>query len=370
MSDPTEDTAAAAMPAPTFKRKKRPAQARSVDPKPLADSALQDADDDHRDSTSETLDELLALRRLKRSTAGLELDRLNSGERRKRAKAAPSAAAGEQGAEGYVLREDGTVEGTQGGLRGGSGGAAAAGQDRLRDDAESHDARQRKIIKTDNFTGQTNTVDVDKHMLAYIDAELAKRRDPSSASGSSGAAAAASNKPLDPRDELYAVADKYKFADIAALEEGKKARDEDEGNVTLSASMLMGIPEVDLGIDTKLANIEATEKAKRQLSDAKAAARAARLAHDEADEMAADRFYRHRRPLESDTDALERARAAAAAAADPALADPDYALRKARPGAGGGGRRELATDDMAMARFKKRQQGTFGGGGGGGGGKR
>lgn len=200
MSDPTEDTAAAAMPAPTFKRKKRPAQARSVDPKPLADSALQDADDDHRDSTrcvlasslesarltwadspsceprSETLDELLALRRLKRSTAGLELDRLNSGERRKRAKAAPSAAAGEQGAEGYVLREDGTVEGTQGGLRGGSGGAAAAGQDRLRDDAESHDARQRKIIKTDNFTGQTNTVDVDKHMCALLSRSSKLRR--------------------------------------------------------------------------------------------------------------------------------------------------------------------------------------------------
>jgi len=149
----------------------------------------------------------------------------------------------------------------------------------------------------------------------------------------------------------------------------------------------------------KLANIEATEKAKRQLSDAKAAAYAARLAHDEADEMAADRcaflslspsppsllsrpisphraheadscsprllaaVYRHRRPLESDTDALERARAAALAAADPALADPDYALRKAklnggRGGAGGGGgRKELATDEMAMARFRKREGG-------------
>ncbi|GAA5905332.1 hypothetical protein JCM8208_003819 [Rhodotorula glutinis] len=354
MSDPADDPAAATAPPPTFKRKKRPAQSRIVDATPLINSNEDDQDNDHRDSTSETLDELLALRRLKRSTAGLELDRLNSGERRKRAK--PTAAPGEGGAAdgGTVLREDGTVEGTQGGLRSGAGGAA--GQDRLRDDAESHDTRQRKIIKTDNFTGQTNTVDVDKHMLAYIDAELAKRRDPSSASG---ADAGAAKKALEPRDELYAVADKYKFADIAAAEQGKKDRDEDEGNVTLSASMLMGIPEVDLGIDRKLANIEATEKAKRQLSDAKAAARAARLAHDEADEMAADRFYRHRRPLESDTDALERARAAALAAADPALADPDYALRKAKPngGGGGGGRRELATDEMAMARFRKREGG-------------
>ncbi|GAA5849431.1 hypothetical protein JCM9279_000901 [Rhodotorula babjevae] len=356
MSDLEQAPAAATAPAPTFKRKRRPAQSRTLVSAPDIGSNQDDQDNDHRDSTSETLDELLAIRRLKRSTAGLELDRLNSGERRKRAKptAAPGEAAGADG--GTVLREDGTVEGTQGGLRSGAGGA---GQDRLRDDAESHDARQRKIIKTDNFTGQTNTVDVDKHMLAYIDAELAKRRDPSSASG---ADAGAAKKALDPRDELYAVADKYKFADIAAAEQGKKDRDEDEGNVTLSASMLMGIPEVDLGIDRKLANIEATEKAKRQLSDAKAAARAARLAHDEADEMAADRFYRHRRPLESDTDALERARAAALAAADPALADPDYALRKAKPnagrgGGGGGGRRELATDEMAMARFRKREGG-------------
>ncbi|GAA5939161.1 hypothetical protein JCM3775_003197 [Rhodotorula graminis] len=356
MSDPAQDPAAATAPPPTFKRKKRPAQSRTVDSTPLLGSNQDDQDNDHRDSTSETLDELLALRRLKRSTAGLELDRLNSGERRKRAKPTATPGDGAPADGGTVLREDGTVEGTQGGLRSGAGG------DRLRDDAESHDARQRKIIKTDNFTGQTNTVDVDKHMLAYIDAELAKRRDPSLASG---ADAGASKKALDPRDELYAVADKYKFADIAAAEQGKKDRDEDEGNVTLSASMLMGIPEVDLGIDTKLANIEATEKAKRQLSDAKAAARAARLAHDEADEMAADRFYRHRRPLESDTDALERARAAALAAADPALADPDYALRKAKPnggrggggGGGGGGRRELATDEMAMARFRKREGG-------------
>lgn len=45
------------------------------------------------------------------------------------------------------------------------------------------------------------------------------------------------------------MAEKYKFADIEEAEKGKKERDEEEGNVTLSASMLMGIPEVDLGIE-------------------------------------------------------------------------------------------------------------------------
>jgi hypothetical protein len=62
--------------------------------------------------------------------------------------------------------------------------------------------------------------------------------------------------------------------------------------------------------------------------------------------------YRHRRPLESDGDALGRARADAAKAADPANGDPDHHLRGKTYGQG---RRETATDEMAMARFKKRQ---------------
>lgn len=74
---------------------------------------------------SETLEELLALRRLKRSTAGLELDRLNSGERKKRPKPTPGADAAEGG---VVALSNGMLEGTNGGLR------AGAGADRIRDD--------------------------------------------------------------------------------------------------------------------------------------------------------------------------------------------------------------------------------------------
>ncbi|KAG0656041.1 hypothetical protein C6P46_000473 [Rhodotorula mucilaginosa] len=333
---------------PTFKRKKRPQAVRSSllrgdTPGDASDSSAREQtplsgfEGDAEDSTSETLEELLALRRLKRSTAGLELDRLNSGERKKRPKVVKT---GEGGEEGVVVTSGGMLEGTGGGLRAGAG-------DRIRDDSEGPEAKARKIIKTDNFTGQTNTVDVDKHMLAYIEAELAKKRGPSDeASGD-----ATTSKPFDPRDELYKVAEKYKFADIEEAEKGKKERDEEEGNVTLSASMLMGIPEVDLGIDTKLKNIEATEKAKRSLQDA----RSARAGQDDGDEFAANRFYRHRRVLESDSDALARARAEATAAADPNGSDADSRKSKHREG-----RRELATDEMALARFKKRQQQQWG----------
>lgn len=94
------------------------------------------------------------------------------------------------------------VEGTRGGLREGGGG-----KDRLRDDgcvffsvlplfffpptapsleervwrshrrlstdapsccSDAPEAKARKIVKSDNFTGQTNTVDVDKHMSVLL----------------------------------------------------------------------------------------------------------------------------------------------------------------------------------------------------------
>lgn len=87
---------------------------------------------------------------------------------------------------------------------------------------------------------------IDLCRLAYIEAELAKKRGANEESEDGGNG---EKKPYDPRDELYRVAEKYRFADIDEAEKGKKERDEEEGNVTLSASMLMGIPEVDLGIE-------------------------------------------------------------------------------------------------------------------------
>lgn len=82
--------------------------------------------------------------------------------------------------------------------------------------------------------------------MAYIEAELAKKRGGQDATASSDASAA---KPFDPRDELYRVAEKYKFKDVEDKLKGKLEKEEEEGNVTLSTGMLMGIPEVDLGIE-------------------------------------------------------------------------------------------------------------------------
>ena len=102
------------------------------------------------------------------------------------------------------------------------------------DDDESN-AITRKIMKTDNFTHQTGIVDVDKHMLAYIEKELKKRR--GQESGEFDAEKEMQN--LDPRDELFRVAEKYRI----------KRDHLQEGSVATSAAMLTAIPEVDLGIE-------------------------------------------------------------------------------------------------------------------------
>lgn len=67
----------------------------------------------------------------------------------------------------------------------------------------------------------------------------------------------------------------------------------------------------------------------------------------EEDNFAADRFYRSRRNLESDSDALAKARKAAAG-------EPN--LEQKKPRHMGGGKREMATDDQFLDRFKKRER--------------
>jgi len=71
---------------------------------------------------SETLEELIALRKLKRATGGIQLERLNAGEKKRRPKVETRDTNGE------VVLADGQVEGTVGGL--------TKGKDRLRDEPE------------------------------------------------------------------------------------------------------------------------------------------------------------------------------------------------------------------------------------------
>lgn len=129
-------------------------------------------------------------------------------------------------------------------------GGVADGLSRTRSDEEE---APRKLVRANNFQGETGTIDVDAHMLAYIEAEMASRRAASSAAaGPSSASAAAAPTAADvarasgnPEDELYRIAERYrKIQDEARKKEMKK---ENEGGV--SAAMLSGVVEVDLGME-------------------------------------------------------------------------------------------------------------------------
>ena len=92
--------------------------------------------------------------------------------------------------------------------------------------------------------------------MSYIETEMRKKRKTND--DNPEIKSSSSIRRNDPNDELYAVARRFSknTSDIM-----------DEGSVTTSSSMLTQIPEVDLGIESKLRNIEQTEKAKRKLMD-------------------------------------------------------------------------------------------------------
>lgn len=99
------------------------------------------------------------------------------------------------------------------------------------------------------FSVETNQRDEDADMMKYIEEELAKRR----GKGQDQEADSESNDAVDPEDVLFHVPEHLRKSSSKKSEE------------MLSNQMLSGIPEVDLGIEERIRNIEATEEAKLRL---------------------------------------------------------------------------------------------------------
>ncbi|GAU92799.1 hypothetical protein RvY_04836 [Ramazzottius varieornatus] len=102
------------------------------------------------------------------------------------------------------------------------------------------------------FSAETQRRDEDYDMMKFIEDEIAKRKTGVPASDGSELPASM-RQVIRPEDALLVVAENFK------RETGKKSEE------MLSHQMLSGIPEVDLGIEAKIKNIEATEEAKRRL---------------------------------------------------------------------------------------------------------
>ncbi|KAH0535499.1 telomere length and silencing protein 1 homolog [Cotesia glomerata] len=103
------------------------------------------------------------------------------------------------------------------------------------------------------FNAETNKRDEDEEMLKYIEEELTKRKNTLSNN---------SDNPQDSDKNNYCSPEE---AALQAVPEHLRLSSTQKSEEMLSNQMLSGIPEVDLGIEAKIKNIEATEEAKLKL---------------------------------------------------------------------------------------------------------
>ncbi|KAH9967044.1 hepatocellular carcinoma-associated antigen 59-domain-containing protein [Lactifluus volemus] len=291
---------------------------RSLDPSDSAPTdALQQQSENEQGEANLPVSELLELRKFRRTRRGIDASKLTKGDGKKKRRRKP---------------EDGENM-SAGGLQPG----AQVSDDSDSDEPEDKAAKMRRAVRANNFTQQTNALDVDKHMMAYIEENMKHRRAQQSADSSAGATstntAAAQLEPSgNAQDDLFSNLDpRYKV----------ERKPGEEGSVTNSLSMLTAIPEVDLGMDTRLRNIEETEKAKLSLSHGRSRDR--KSATDEA-HLAATRFYQPTLRAKSDADIIRDARREALGL-PPAPEEEDRARGP-----------RMATDEVVMERFKKRMR--------------
>ncbi|KAG1873582.1 hepatocellular carcinoma-associated antigen 59-domain-containing protein [Suillus subalutaceus] len=276
-----------------IKRRNRPQpRVREASPDTEQPSELEEYEDEDK---SLPISELIELRKLRKSRQGIDVSKLSKGDAKKRKR---------------KTAEDGQE--IEGGLRAGA---------RVDEEEASTDAKARRAVRTSNFTQQTNVLDVDKHMMAYIEENLKIRSRPSDPSES---------KPGTNAQDQFSLSERWKGEKKAA----------DEGNVTNSMAMLTAIPEVDLGMDARLKNIEETEKAKRQVAEV----RKERKRPNDEEHLVATRFYRPHLKQKSDAEIMRDAKLEA-------MGLPPQEDRRPR-----GERPQMATDEVVMERFKKRMR--------------
>ncbi|GAB0086815.1 uncharacterized protein DMENIID0001_010000 [Sergentomyia squamirostris] len=107
------------------------------------------------------------------------------------------------------------------------------------------------------FSAETNKRDEDEEMMKYIEDQLKKRKGQKVTTATTSTV----DEPLDNPAKYLSPEEAALLALPDHLRHGSAQRSEE----MLSNQMLSGIPEVDLGIEAKIRNIEATEEAKQKL---------------------------------------------------------------------------------------------------------
>ncbi|XP_048772644.1 splicing factor C9orf78 homolog [Ostrea edulis] len=182
------------------------------------------------------------------------------------------------------------------------------------------------------FAAETNRRDEDTEMLKYVEVELAKRKGHHKEETPS--------KGPSQDDALFALPEKLKVG-------SSSKRTED----MLSNQMLSGIPEIDLGIEAKIANIESTENAKQKLLIEKMRKKDHEVSAFVPTNMAAN-FVQHNRFNIEDTAPILKKPVEAPKQEPVRVGDVDK-LKNAGKGSKG---TEKATDDFHYEKFKKQMR--------------
>ncbi|OXA52155.1 telomere length and silencing protein 1 homolog [Folsomia candida] len=106
------------------------------------------------------------------------------------------------------------------------------------------------------FSAETNTRDEDAEMLKYIENKLQEYKKSTAKGGSSA---------YDDATLIAKFLSPEEAALLAVPEHLRKSTGSNKSEEMLSNQMLSGIPEIDLGIEVKIKNIEATEEAKQKI---------------------------------------------------------------------------------------------------------
>ena len=201
----------------------------------------RDTDDDDKHSNSEDDDvinkelmsETLELQKLRKRAHGVNAVTLASGKKISKVDELVY-----NDPDPFKLKSGGLLS-----LDGARKAAAIVAKEDLGEDEEE------KVVGT-VFSKETRIRDEDEEMRKFIESELEKRR------GKTDDHAGGEQTYLSPEDRA-----------LMSLPEHLKKDQTKKSEEMLSSQMLCGIPEVDLGIDEKIRNIEATENAKKKAAE-------------------------------------------------------------------------------------------------------
>ncbi|KAI0230942.1 hypothetical protein LSAT2_018695 [Lamellibrachia satsuma] len=218
----------------------------------------------------------------------------------------------------------------------------------LKKEITAEDMEELKQIGT-SFAAETNQRDEDAEMVKYVEQAMAKRKGIEKQ-------ASVEEKVKNPEDALYELPESIKKITSSI----KRSED------MLSNQMLSGIPELDLGIEAKIKNIEATEDAKQKLLRESQNKKVSGMVDFVPTNMAVN-FMQHNR-FNIETNKVPPKREVAAPKVAPARvgdADRPHTDRPItppdrQPKARGKGRKnvnnEKATDDFHFEKFKKQMR--------------